>query len=351
MLIYRGKLDWFSYAVNEGFTMVPPEEWGYGGTIYCYWQWTELDDGSKKVNNPQTSTINGVSVADSGATTFSWTFGGYYTLQTTISDLDTKYEVGSKLTIATSNPQNDTSSFDVTVVSNTPKDTFSGILSSYRIYVGKLSWYEYAVNEMIVIVIPDEVETDAPICAFWQWTVTSSGEEKENVDCVTTIEKCASTDSGEDITFDQGGYYTLVGSTKEADNSMALSMSNPNGDTQSDMPLMLDQSAALSSRTKRATVGQSTTTIYNNAQDTYYAIMDDSSEGGIARTLAAISMVVAVIGFPPVAKVVGAGVKFGVFIRSRRLVPQWSAYSYPKNDEIDPDTCLEYGPLVQDPIQ
>ncbi|EIM89411.1 uncharacterized protein STEHIDRAFT_40333, partial [Stereum hirsutum FP-91666 SS1] len=60
MLIYRGKLDWGSYAVNEGITIIFPNDIGLGYPVGACWQWTKTEDGQANSPEFQTGTIDSV---------------------------------------------------------------------------------------------------------------------------------------------------------------------------------------------------------------------------------------------------------------------------------------------------
>ena len=57
-----------------------------------------------------------------------------------------------------------------------------------RVFTGKMSYQSYATYELGVIVIPETLEANQPILAYWQWTVDSKGYQKQNVRLNTTIE-------------------------------------------------------------------------------------------------------------------------------------------------------------------
>ena len=57
-----------------------------------------------------------------------------------------------------------------------------------RIYLGRLAnWAPDSIDETLLVVIPDRIVGEgSAICAFWQWTVSSTAGEKTNVDITSS---------------------------------------------------------------------------------------------------------------------------------------------------------------------
>lgn len=105
------------------------------------------------------------------------------------------------------------------------------------IYVGKLTWLSYAINDCITIVFPAGFALKDPVCAYWQWTVTANGIEKHNVALETFISSVTKTNSEYRLRFDFG-HYAFEGTVSTGFKSLSLTMLNPSGNTAT-VPLLL----------------------------------------------------------------------------------------------------------------
>ncbi|QRV97879.1 kinase domain protein [Ceratobasidium sp. AG-Ba] len=98
------------------------------------------------------------------------------------------------------------------------------------VYVGKLDWPDYAINECITIVFPAGFTPNDPVCAYWQWTVDAQGQRKTispQIGLITNTNKTSTTHS---INF-SFGYYTFHGTILHNFTGLSLTMSNPQGYT------------------------------------------------------------------------------------------------------------------------
>lgn len=129
-------------------------------------------------------------------------------------------------------------SFPVFVISSTSylafaASSFLGLVTpivkpppTMYIYVGKLNWLYYAYNECITIVFPAGFALKDPVCAYWQWTVSGSGEEKANNSQEAFIDSVTNTNSDYRVRF-SFAYYTFEGTISADLNSLSLTMSDP----------------------------------------------------------------------------------------------------------------------------
>ncbi|CAG8487775.1 374_t:CDS:1 [Gigaspora rosea] len=218
-------MNWYEYAQNEEFTVT----FLYGASpndpINLYWQWTKDAAGEIKGNVLYQTTITSVTQTGiPGEVKFNCTDNNYYKF-----DITSK-QYGGQLSIFMRNTAGDTSS--------------EMILQKYypsqpQIYVGKLNWYDFAVNELFVVVFPSGIGEDLPVTAHWQWTKNSSGESKVNRDLTDKQHK----NSQDPQMFYFGdGYYTFNCTADDKNKTLAVTMSNPSGDSFGTVTLQLQQS-------------------------------------------------------------------------------------------------------------
>lgn len=100
------------------------------------------------------------------------------------------------------------------------------------LYVGKLSWFEYAENECITIVFPAGFALKDPVCAYWQWTIDSSGVRKSNCTQEGFITSVTNTTNEYRVRF-PFGYYAFEGTVSADFSLLSLEMMNPAGDKRS----------------------------------------------------------------------------------------------------------------------
>ena len=53
-------------------------------------------------------------------------------------------------------------------VYNSPLTPAAGINSRY--FLGKINWFDYAKDEMFLLIIPRGTELNSDVLAYWQWT-------------------------------------------------------------------------------------------------------------------------------------------------------------------------------------
>ncbi|KAI0168952.1 hypothetical protein GGR52DRAFT_592734 [Hypoxylon sp. FL1284] len=100
------------------------------------------------------------------------------------------------------------------------------------VYVGKLNWFEYAENECITIVFPAGFALKDPVCAYWQWTVDSSGARKKNCTQEGFITSVTNSTSEYRVRF-PFDYYAFEGTISTDFATLSLEMMNPAGDRRS----------------------------------------------------------------------------------------------------------------------
>lgn len=100
------------------------------------------------------------------------------------------------------------------------------------VYVGKLDWFNYAVNEMITIVVPSpgSYNTGDTVCVYWQWTVDATGAKKKNRDFVGPMEVLSTAGDGSETLRIPVEYYTFDGVVSAGKETLTMTMSNPNGE-------------------------------------------------------------------------------------------------------------------------
>jgi len=96
-------------------------------------------------------------------------------------------------------------------------------------YTGKLNWFEYASNECVTIVFPAGFALNDPVCAYWQWTMDASGQEKSNTSQKGIINSVTKTSSEYHILF-AFEYYSFDGIVAHDFSSLKVTMTNPQGE-------------------------------------------------------------------------------------------------------------------------
>lgn len=98
------------------------------------------------------------------------------------------------------------------------------------IYVGKLNWLKYAVNEQFTIVLPVGFNLGDAACAFWQWTIDDKNNEKVNQKYIGTV---SSVTASEDkvVLFGGESYYKFAAVRSKDYKTLTVTMSNKPGTT------------------------------------------------------------------------------------------------------------------------
>lgn len=228
MYIYNGKMNWFNYAVNENFTIVMPSGFAVNAPICTFWQWTVDAKGKEKANTVTTGHINSAYHLG-GEHKIGFFLDQYYTFEAQILDN------GNKLVVTMSNNKG-IASAPMTLTRSFANDSLS---SAAQIYAGKLDWFQYAVNEMITVVLPSGIYSGATSCIFFQWTVDSSGNKKGNKAIVTPLNGASITESGTASASTNDGYYTYTFEVPKIGDVLTLNMQNPKNEHDHSAPYKL----------------------------------------------------------------------------------------------------------------
>jgi hypothetical protein len=169
MRVYRGKLNWYNYAVNESCTFVFPGSFDVGQPVYALWQWTKDAAGTAKGNVFLEGHVNADSVVD-GKRKILFHYENYYHFDAVIGSDEKSISLtmwkDANGKIEKANP----TTLDLALHN---KDT-----SKFLIYIGKYTEAPYADNEMITVIGSPSIYYGNPIGVFWQWTKDAQGAEK-----------------------------------------------------------------------------------------------------------------------------------------------------------------------------
>lgn len=185
MLIYRGKLDWGSYAVNEGITIIFPSDIGLGYPVGACWQWTKTED--RKPNDPQfqSGIIDSVERREKDSIVLGFFHDHRYRIQASTQGVDS---LTITMTSDTVEGPSDTKTLDlVSIPAEWIPSIPHALLPTFRLYFGKLTYLPYAKDELFIMILPRGMATNAPVFAFWQWTTDAKGIQKANTDSIDRI--------------------------------------------------------------------------------------------------------------------------------------------------------------------
>ena len=221
MLIYRGKLNWSNYALNEGFTLIFPEsEFKVGAPAIAAWQWAVNAQGAKKQNMFVKGVIDSVVISGSGERQIFFHQNQHYRFQGVFSD-DMK-----SITVVMSDPSGQKSSLKPLYnVYDSP--LIAGINPRY--FLGKMNWLNYAIDEMCLFIIPRGGELNSDVLGYWQWTIDSHGIKMQNANFKDIIRSAEKSSVGEIVVFgdDEATYYTFDGIIASDGNTFTVNMKNP----------------------------------------------------------------------------------------------------------------------------
>lgn len=223
--VYRGKLNWPNinegFAFGESFIVILPTTLDPGQLVCAYWQWTEDTQGATKRNMDIVRAIDNSESTASG-TAFWFSNKTHYRLDATLA-LD-KEELLTTLSDRSGNKSESTTLLLKHSVSGLSQDT------KWLVYVGKLNWYHYAVDEILIIVVPSTFSYKDPICAYWQWSVDATGAQKSCADVQGVINIATLKGFKKRIGFFYDEYYKFDGEVARDQESITLTMSNPAGE-------------------------------------------------------------------------------------------------------------------------
>lgn len=164
MKVYRGKLNWLNYAVNETCTFVFPKGFAVGDPVYAAWEWTKDASGRPKVEKFVEGCVNMDSVVN-GKRTIRFHEGNYYHFDATISS-DEKSIV---MTMFKDSERAQPTTLDLAMTSGK---------SALVLYIGRYTEHPYADNEMIMVIGSPNLNYGSSIGVFWEWTKDFGGVEK-----------------------------------------------------------------------------------------------------------------------------------------------------------------------------
>jgi len=231
MYVYRGKLNWGNFAVNDALTIIFPGAFGHGEPVYACWQWTKITTGATKVNVCAQGSINSVTTVGDECKI------GFFYERNHRFDAVLAPDV-KQITVTMSNKSNQRSS-PTTLQHSYSVPSILPQSAKCLVYTGKLSWLNYAADEMITVVVPNSFDWGEPICAYWQWTMNVKGVEKLNYDAVGFVD--SSTKAGK-ITFHTNKHYSFEGEVANTGDKLTLTMRNPKGDISKPVHLVLSSS-------------------------------------------------------------------------------------------------------------
>jgi len=217
MFVYRGKLNYESYAVNEGITIVFSAGFGLGQPVSVIWQWTVDQNGIGNANASLNGIVDEVSLDEKTIGLcldqeyrFEGTIGpGFESLTLTMHNVSNQGSSTVKLTLDYMEP------------ASSP--------ASHMLYMGKVDWYQYARNEVLLVIIPSSPDSKSTVCNYWQWTIDGHGVEKSNENCVVPLQVLEGGENGIIKLAIAMGYYIFEGETSNSRDTMMLTMGSPGG--------------------------------------------------------------------------------------------------------------------------
>lgn len=98
------------------------------------------------------------------------------------------------------------------------------------VYLGKLDWKPYGLDETFVITLPNgPARAGDPAYLFSQWTKDARGAQKANWFLNLVVDKVSKTVSGDDVfTLKNSHYYSWEITTQKVYGELKVTMSNPN---------------------------------------------------------------------------------------------------------------------------
>lgn len=111
------------------------------------------------------------------------------------------------------------------------------------VFTGKLDYFQYAVNEMVTLILPAGIEGGKPVVLCFQWTEDDSGESKANHVVLATLRDVGFGDKGRFTGRFDDGYYTFdfLSACGSSDSDMSMTMKDPDGKSDTHSPYKLTQ--------------------------------------------------------------------------------------------------------------
>ncbi|KAI1791076.1 hypothetical protein LXA43DRAFT_451549 [Ganoderma leucocontextum] len=208
MYVFNGKINWFESASSECFTLVFPAGFALNDPVSAHWQWS-VDPccGKEKVNTSRSGIITAVyKIAEQYRLTIPF---DVYTFEVTVAadgrsaTLSNQQDAPTTLTLSYS----DCIQIPTTVV-----------------YTGKLTYAQYAKDEMITLVLPAGFSPDAPVGLYYQFTVDAKGVSKRNQVDIGTLSGVEKAANGTVTAVFKASYYQYQ-FTFSVDETISVSMS------------------------------------------------------------------------------------------------------------------------------
>ena len=301
MLIYRGKINYDKYAVNEAFTLILPTTIAIGEPVFAGWRWTETNDGKTKINAFGTTIIDRVVMSSTKG--FGFIYDSYYNFDITENDA-----LPTALTVTMKGKTDGlTSSFSLQRYPEFIPEVRRLSLAVYpRIYVGMMNYHVWAKDEMVIIVVPDILENDADVYAFWQWTHDAGNNLNVNVNYISKVSSSKPTDRGRDFEFEIAGFYTLKVESDEDAETLFVKMEPKYKDNSFVLAQVVDSPPV--QRGERAIFDEASLVI-NDSQEVVYCWLHASGSPLTDQLLAGAGLVLASAGL--IALIPQAGLTFG----------------------------------------
>ncbi|KAF8635358.1 hypothetical protein AX17_003935 [Amanita inopinata Kibby_2008] len=277
MYIYRGKINWKGFAVNEPFTLIVPVAFISNAPISAYWLWTQSPEG-RGITVAEHTHITTQPISDT-ETKVSFALGNSFTFEATLPH-DGMIET---LSFAMSNKSGDVSSVNVSL-----SHSYCEYLPQCRIYNGTFLQTESSRPELLFIVIPRDMEAGAEICAFWESDESGVNDvEKSSIQKITDVQEIM---GGKTISFTQNDLYKFSIDLIEEEQRLQAKLEDAAG-RQLDISLKQSQHPDMSI--------MATSAIVNDTGDTVFCLLTGSGSGDQSKVIAGAGMAIAVFGLIP----------------------------------------------------
>ncbi|GBE80889.1 hypothetical protein SCP_0306090 [Sparassis crispa] len=108
------------------------------------------------------------------------------------------------------------------------------------VYTGKFSWRNYAIDEMLTVIVPATFNGGDPICVYWQWMEDADGRKKINRDRVGTLDVTAGPFTGDAQTLGiPVTFYRFDGEVDRTRDRITLTMSGHHDEKSEHITLQL----------------------------------------------------------------------------------------------------------------
>ncbi|GKU08010.1 unnamed protein product, partial [Fusarium langsethiae] len=173
------------------------------------------DGGTKKANFFQNSAIDKVSKTPNGDDAFI-AKASYYSWEITSRDLY------GKLDVVMSNPAGFKSKMVFKRIWQSKGEQATG---AARIWTGKISWSQYASDEMGIFIVPEGFGEGKPVISMWQWSRDGTGTEK--APSFRDASQKMLSDAGKGVKFSYHSYYDITCTWNEQTEKLSVHMKGP----------------------------------------------------------------------------------------------------------------------------